>query len=128
MLPAQESRVSWKRILPVIAVAVACLAGLVALDLTGPFAYVRARNLLRDAIARAGRTTPPNPDLVFLAIDSASVSLEEQGDVEEMYRRSDGNDSTRGARVAPDEQALPVAARSLRASCSSGSSKPARKS
>jgi adenylate cyclase len=50
---------------------------MLALDLASPFAYTRARNLLRDAITRAGRTTPPNPDLVFLAIDSASYSFDE---------------------------------------------------
>ena len=73
--------------------AVACLAGLVALDLTGPFAYVRTRNVLRDAITRAGRMTPPNPDLVFLAIDSESIGLQENDDIETMYGLA-GSDST----------------------------------
>ena len=39
----------------------------------------------RDALARVGRKAPPNPDLVFLAIDSASVGLEEKADLEELY-------------------------------------------
>ena len=74
-----------KRILVIGAIALLVLAAIVALDLFAPFAYVRTRTLLRDAIARAGRKAPPNPDLVFLAIDSDSVSLEEEADIEEMY-------------------------------------------
>ncbi|HSH40191.1 MAG TPA: adenylate/guanylate cyclase domain-containing protein, partial [Chthoniobacterales bacterium] len=58
-----------------------------------PFAYLSARNLLRDAIARAGRPTAPNPHLVFLAIDSASVSLEEGTDLNEMYDIDESSDS-----------------------------------
>jgi len=73
--------VSAKRVIAVSLVALVCFVGLIALDHHRAFAYVRARNLLRDAITRAGRTTPPNPDLVFLAIDSASVSLEEEADI-----------------------------------------------
>ncbi len=68
---------SWKRCAAVTAIAVISLLAVLVLDWTAPFSYVRARNLLRDAIARAGRVTPPNPDLVFLAIDSASVGIEE---------------------------------------------------
>ena len=82
----------WKRIIVVGAIALTCLAALLVLDVHAPFAYVRTRNLLRDAIARAGRTTPPNPDLVFMAIDSESVGLEEQTDIAEMYD-IDENDS-----------------------------------
>lgn len=77
--------VTWKRLIPVTAGAAICLFGLLTLELTAPFLYLRARNLLRDAIMRAGQTAPTNPNLVFLAIDSASVSLDEQSDVEELY-------------------------------------------
>lgn len=50
-----------------------------------PFAYQRLQNVYRDAVARVGRTTPANPQLVFLAIDSASVNIEPQGDIEQLY-------------------------------------------
>ncbi len=76
---------SRKRFLVVSGIAALCLAGLLSLEHFAPFAYTRARNLLRDAITRAGRRTPPNPDLVFLAIDSDSVGLEEGADIEELY-------------------------------------------
>ena len=83
----------WKRSATICAIATACLAGVLALNETRPFAYLSARNLLRDAIGRAGRPTAPNPDLVFLAIDSASVSLEEGTDLREMYGIDDTSDS-----------------------------------
>ncbi len=75
----------WKRGAAIIAIAAAGLLAVFVLDQTAPFSYVHARNLLRDAIARKGRTTPPNPDLVFLAIDSASVGIEAGTDVEEFF-------------------------------------------
>ena len=91
MLLASEEGVSWKRVLPVSLVALVCLLAALALDLTQPFAYVRTRNLLRDAISRAGRKTPPNPDLVFLAIDSDSVGIEEGEDIEGLYGLTDSS-------------------------------------
>ena len=66
-----------RRIAAIVATAGVCLAAMLAVDIASPFAYTRARNLLRDAISRAGRTTPPNPDLVFLAIDQASFSFDD---------------------------------------------------
>ncbi|HEX8280037.1 MAG TPA: CHASE2 domain-containing protein, partial [Chthoniobacterales bacterium] len=89
-----------KRILAVNAIALLVLIGILALDLLAPFAYMRARNLLRDAITRAGRTTPQNPDLVFLAIDSDSASLEAEADIEEMYGlHEDDSIEARGLRA-----------------------------
>ncbi len=43
---------------------------------------------LRDVIARSGRTTPANADLVFLAIDSDSVALDEDLDVKRLFSSS----------------------------------------
>ena len=56
-------------------VAAVCCGTLVTLELTQPFPYQRLQNLCRDALARVGRTTAANPDLVFLAIDSESAHL-----------------------------------------------------
>jgi CHASE2 domain-containing sensor protein len=74
-----------KRAHIIVAAALIGFVALVALDQSQPFAYMRVRSLYRDALARVGRKTPPNPDLVFLAIDSSSVGLEEKADVEEFY-------------------------------------------
>src|SRR3712207_586451 len=81
--------VSRTRIFTVSGMALLCLVAIVAVDILAPFAYLRARNLLRDAITRAGRKTPPNPNLVFLAIDSDSVTLEEGSDIQDLYGLTD---------------------------------------
>jgi adenylate cyclase len=62
-----------------------------ALDRLQPFAYVRVRNFYRDALARAGRKTPANVNLVFLAIDSDSVGLDSTTDLEQMFGISSAN-------------------------------------
>jgi hypothetical protein len=90
MLPASLSPVLAKRAFAISGFALVCFVGLLALDQIKPFAYVRLRNLYRDAITRAGRKTSPNPNLVFLAIDSDSVSLD-QTDLKQLYDLSDDN-------------------------------------
>ena len=73
--------------------------GLGVLDLTRPFVYLRLCNFYRDAIAQSGRTTPPNPDLVFLAIDASSVSLDET-DIDDMFGLDrDNSDDGRALRL-----------------------------
>jgi adenylate cyclase len=74
-----------KRARIIVAASLIGFVALVALDQYQPFAYMRVGNLYRDALARLGRKTPPNPDLVFLAIDSNSVGLQEHADLEELY-------------------------------------------
>ena len=74
-----------KRTRIIVAAALIGSVVLVALDHCQPYAYMRVCNLSRDALSRLGRKTPPNPDLVFLAIDSNSVSLEEDADLGELY-------------------------------------------
>ncbi|MEP6822229.1 MAG: adenylate/guanylate cyclase domain-containing protein [Chthoniobacterales bacterium] len=88
----------WKRYTIVSGIAATSLLAVFFLDHTAPFGYVHARNLLRDAIARSGRTAPPNPDLVFLAINSASVGI-----------KADAEDETLIGSTAGD----PVATRAL---------------
>jgi adenylate cyclase len=80
-----------KRALLISLVALICLGGLVLLDFYQPFAYVRLRNLYQDALARAGRTAPKDPNLVFLAIDSDSIGLEETTDLEQLYGLQDAS-------------------------------------
>ena len=74
-----------KRALLISIVAFSCGTGLFLLDCYQPFAYLRLRNVYQDELTRAGALAPPNPDLVFLAIDSDSVGLEETADVEQLY-------------------------------------------
>ena len=51
----------------------------------------------RDAIARSGRTAPANPDLLFLAIDSDSVTLDENLDVQGLFSASSSDPESRRA-------------------------------
>jgi adenylate cyclase len=84
-----------KRARIIVAAALVGFVALVALDQYQPFTYVRVRNLYRDALSRLGRKTPPNPDLVFIAIDSNSVSLEEDVDLRDLYgfKSTDSNEA-----------------------------------
>lgn len=80
-----------KRAFLISLVALICLGSLILLELFQPFAYVRLRNLYQDALARTGRPAPRDPSLVFLAIDSDSIGLEESADLEQLYGLQDAN-------------------------------------
>src|ERR1700730_12447469 len=62
-----------------------CAGVAVWLDLDRPAYFASVEYRLRDLIARAGRTAPSNPDLVFLAIDSDSVNLDPFLDVHGLF-------------------------------------------
>jgi signal transduction histidine kinase len=62
-----------------------CAGVAVWLDLDRPAYFASIEYRLRDLIARAGHTAPPNPDLVFLAIDSDSVNLDPTLDVQGLF-------------------------------------------
>jgi signal transduction histidine kinase len=62
-----------------------CAGVAVWLDLDRPAYFASIEYRLRDLIARAGRTTSPNPDLVFVAIDSDSVNLDPTLDVQDLF-------------------------------------------
>jgi CHASE2 domain-containing sensor protein len=78
-----------KRVLVISGLALLITVIVSALDLVRPYAYLRLCNIYRDAINRGGRMAPPNPDLVFLAIDAASVNLDES-DIQDLFEL--GND------------------------------------
>jgi len=80
-----------KRILVISGLAFLTIAIVSALDLVRPFVYLRLCNLYRDGLSRGGRTTAANSELVFLAIDAASVNLDES-DIEDLFNLG-GDDS-----------------------------------
>lgn len=91
---------SAKRISIISGFALLVCSGLAILDLTQPPVYLRLCNLYRDAIARSGRTTSPNPDLVFLAIDAASVFSIDANDIDQIYGLAgDSSDDARALRL-----------------------------
>src|SRR6267143_3998092 len=71
--------------LVVLLLATLCATAATLLDFTSPSYYGQTESRVRDAIARSGRTTPANPDLLFLAIDSDSVSLDETLDLQGLF-------------------------------------------
>ncbi|MGH8100514.1 MAG: CHASE2 domain-containing protein [Chthoniobacterales bacterium] len=73
------------RIVAVIILTAICSAAAIYIDWKRPTDYVLVEDRIRDVIARSGRTTPANPDLVFLAIDSDSVTLDEDLDVKRLF-------------------------------------------
>lgn len=75
----------FQRLFRNVAVALAVLLAVVALAWRQPFAFVRLRDLCSDALTRAGRTAPADPNLVFLAIDSDSVNLDPEVDGHQLY-------------------------------------------
>src|SRR5256886_11070457 len=86
--PLRATIMPRRRALVVFLLATLCAAVAALLDFTFPSYYGQTESRLRDAIARSGRTTPPNPDLLFLAIDSDSVSLDETLDLQGLFSSS----------------------------------------
>jgi signal transduction histidine kinase len=88
MFPAASQIMPRRRTIVVVLLVVLCAAAASLLDLSAPCYYLQTESRLRDAIARSGRTTPANPNLLFLAIDSDSVSLDETLDLKGLFSSS----------------------------------------
>src|SRR5438105_12568146 len=86
-----------RRIVVVLLLAALCAAAATLLDLTAPTSYEQTESRVRDSIARAGRKTPANPDLLFLAIDSDSVTLDETLDLQGLFSSSASDAGSRRA-------------------------------
>lgn len=88
MFPASSRSMFRRRILSIILLTLACAGAGITLELLRPGFYVQVEYRLRDLIARSGRTTPENSDLVFLAIDPASVTLDRELDLNGLFSSS----------------------------------------
>jgi signal transduction histidine kinase len=97
ILPAPSQIMFRRRIIIVALLTALCAGAAISLDLIGPTYYVGTEYRLRDLIARAGRTTPINPDLVFLAIDSGSVTLDPDLDLNGLFPSSASDPECRRA-------------------------------
>src|SRR2546430_11108678 len=86
-----------RRIVVAILLVALCAGAASLLDLFPPSYDLQTEYRLRDALARSGRTTSANPNLLFLAIDSDSVSLDETLDLEGLFLSSSGNPESRRA-------------------------------
>ena len=97
ILPAPSQTVFRRRIIIVVLLTAFCAGVGTWLALERPTYYSQAEYRLRDLIARAGRTTAPNPDLVFLAIDSESLTLDPDLDVNGLFSSSASDPECRRA-------------------------------
>src|SRR5437773_12408661 len=95
--PLRPTILPRRRILVVLLLAVLCAAAATLLDFASPSFYGQTESRVRDAIARSGRTTPANPDLLFLAIDSDSLALDETLDLQGLFSSSSSDHGSRGA-------------------------------
>ncbi len=86
-----------RRIIIVVLLTTLCGGVATWLQLKAPSYYTQAEYRVRDLIARSGRTTPVNSDLVFLAIDSVSVTLDEDLDVNGLFPSSASDRDSRRA-------------------------------
>ncbi|HSV63290.1 MAG TPA: adenylate/guanylate cyclase domain-containing protein [Chthoniobacterales bacterium] len=80
-----------KRALLITFTALIATSAVLFLEFYEPFAYVRVRNLYQDAVTRAGNKATRDPNLIFLAIDSDSTSLEQGEDLEQLYGLEDAD-------------------------------------
>jgi CHASE2 domain-containing sensor protein len=88
---------SRRRTVVVLLLAALCAAAATLLDLSSPTSYAQTESRVRDSIARAGRKTPTNPDLLFLAINSDSVTLDETLDLQGLFSSSSSDSESRRA-------------------------------
>lgn len=68
-----------------IIITLFCTLGVAALHRLGFEPLVRSESFIRDAITRLGRKTAPAENLVFLAIDNDSVTVDESTDLDELF-------------------------------------------
>ena len=88
MLPAPSVIMFRRRIVTVLLLTALCAGIAVWLNLTPPILYLQTEYQLRDLTVRSGRAASHNPDLVFLAIDSDSVGLDEALDLDGLFSSS----------------------------------------
>ncbi|MFZ3376597.1 MAG: CHASE2 domain-containing protein [Chthoniobacterales bacterium] len=97
MFPAASEIMSRRRTIVVVLLAAFCAGAATLVDFAPSGYYLQTESRLRDVIARSGRTTPINPDLLFLAIDSDSVTLDEDLDVKRLFPSSASDPECRRA-------------------------------
>ena len=71
--------------LPHLCFVLLCAALAAASQYTGVGWVLRVEMAIQDAMMRAGRITPADPALVFLAVDTASATLDPEHDLEQLF-------------------------------------------
>ncbi len=83
--------------LPHLIFACACTALLAALQFSGFAPMMRIELAVQDAITRAGRPAIRDPSLVFLAVDTASATLDREHDRDLIFEADDSEPESRRA-------------------------------
>lgn len=74
-----------RRIVVALLLAAFCGGVAIFLEIVRPAYFRQSEAAVRDAIMRGGRTARPNPELIFLAIDNESVTLDPTLDLQELF-------------------------------------------
>jgi signal transduction histidine kinase len=77
--------VSRRQLIIALLIAVGCGGIALLVEIVEPPVYSQAQFWLRDAISRHGRTAKINPDLMFLAIDNDSITLDPALDIQDLF-------------------------------------------
>jgi signal transduction histidine kinase len=76
---------SHRRMVVAFLLAALCSGAAIVLELVRPVYFRQSESAVRDAIMRSGRMAQPNPDLIFLAIDNDSITLDPTLDLENLF-------------------------------------------
>jgi signal transduction histidine kinase len=68
-----------------LVIALASNGAVILTEIVQPSAYLQAELWLRDTISRDGRMAKTNPNLIFLAIDNDSITLDPTLDVRDLF-------------------------------------------
>src|ERR1700747_3363491 len=74
-----------RRVTIALVIALICNGAVILTEIVQPSVYVQADLWLRDTISRHGRMAKINPDLIFLAIDNDSITLDPTLDVRDLF-------------------------------------------
>jgi signal transduction histidine kinase len=86
-----------RRIVVVLLLAALCGGTAIVLELVRPAFFRQSESAVRDAVMRSGRMARPNPDLVFLAIDNDSITLDPTLDLEGLFPSATAEPESRRA-------------------------------
>jgi signal transduction histidine kinase len=74
-----------RRVTIALVIALVCNGAVILTEIVQPSVYVQTDLWLRDTISRHGRMAKINPDLIFLAIDNDSITLDPTLDVGDLF-------------------------------------------
>lgn len=74
-----------RRVTIAVVIALVCTGAVILTEIVQPSVYLQADLWLRDTMSRHGRMAKINPDLIFIAIDNDSITLDPTLDVGDLF-------------------------------------------